>query len=322
VHGLFGRKNIKKYVMVNFEYIKVLSERDKKDLASKTVKVAEEAGELAKKILPFISAPGSHHKISSRSEVLVEVVDTCLAALSIACELGFSEDEIREVFTRKTIFWQELQSKEEQVTFPLPYEIHITVKNPESLEHFSECCKNLGVKPIMLDLESTSGQIVMLDSMTSSVFLGDNTGAISEVGRISDGLTAYGYQVIREKIETVPWHPAAPSKKYGGTMPKNCYFESHIAVIITPEYKSALGELAASHGAHLSKNFMKKLENGRFTNMVTLRSYEGFYENFQESVVSLKMALSDAGFYCEKEIIEFSIYDTKISHDVEWLTKH
>jgi hypothetical protein len=67
---------------------------------------------------------------------------------------------------------------------------------------------------------------------------------------------------------------------------------------------------------------MKKLENGRFTNMVTLRSYEGFYENFQESVENLKMALSDAGFYCEKEIVEFSIYDTKISHDVEWLTKH
>lgn len=303
--------------MINFEYIKLLSERDKKDLASKTVKVAEEAGELAKKVLPFISAPGSHHKISSKADVLVEVVDTCLAALSIACELGFSEDEIRDVFTKKTIFWQELQSKEEQVTFPLPYEIHITVKTPDSLEHFSECCRSLGVKPIMLDLESTSGQLVMLDSMTSSVFLGDNTGAISEVARISDGLTAYGFKVIREKIETVPWHPAAPRKKYGGTMPKHCYFESHLAVAISPQQKNALGELAARHGAHLSKNFMKKLENGRFTNMVTLRSYEGFYEDFKESVERLKFALSEGGFQYEKEIVEFSIYDTKVSHDVE-----
>lgn len=306
--------------MINFEYIKILSERDKKDLASKALKVGEESGELAKKVLPFISAPGSHHKISTNSEVLEEVVDTCLAALSIACHLGFSETEIGDMFNRKTVFWQELQSKEESAKFPLPFEIHVTVKHVDSIELFAERCRLIGVKPIVLELESNTGSVVMPDSMTSSVFLGDNSGALQEVERISAALKYFGYTVIREKIETVPWHPAAPSKKFGGEMPKGCYFESHLGVVISQEEKELLGSLAAQIGCHLSKNFMKKLDNGRFVNMLTLRSHSGVYEDFKGLVETAKKALNDNNFYFEKEIVEFSIYDTKVSHDKSWLT--
>ena len=61
----------------------------------------------------------------------------------------------------------------------------------------------------MLDLQRD--QIVIKDVMTSSVFMGNNTGAYQEMKRISNGLWAAGFEILREKIETVPWHPAAPS---------------------------------------------------------------------------------------------------------------
>ena len=33
----------------------------------------------------------------------------------------------------------------------------------------------------------------------------------------------------------------------------------------------------------------------------------------------IKGQLTAAGFPIEKEIVEFSVYDTKVSHDVAWL---
>jgi len=42
---------------------------------------------------------------------------------------------------------------------------------------------------------------------------------------------------------------------------------------------------------------------------------------FQCKVNGLKLALNNFGFKPEKEIVEFSIYDTKMSHDYAWLNK-
>jgi len=44
----------------------------------------------------------------------------------------------------------------------------------------------------------------MKDLMTSSTFMGDNISAYNEMKRISDGLLAAGFEILREKIETVP----------------------------------------------------------------------------------------------------------------------
>lgn len=164
----------------------------------------------------------------------------------------------------------------------------------------------------------------MIDVMTSSHFYGDNTGAYIELQRIATHLKDFGFNVVREKIETIPYHPAAPTTSdKNPTMPENCYFESHISVYCDTNSagnhtKEKLSELAKKHGAHISRNFLKKAVDGRMINMITLRDYKSPYGLFKNDLGALKESLSRDGFQFEKEIVEFSIYDTKVSHDFKW----
>lgn len=338
-------------------YIQGLSIKDKKTLSQKALKVSEETGELAKVVLPFDNAHGTTHRFIEKGRILEESVDVILTAISIAYELGYSHEDIEEAMQTKAEKWHSIQAKEEKIEYPLPYEIHITVnledyinlledrekeyvsgKNiksghsifsgpyvaldrneleKEAITHFKTICNKTGVKPIVLDLENNS-EIVMKDVMTSSHHFGNNTSSYYECLRIAYELEEKGFTVVRKKVETVPWHPAAPSKS-GDKMPEDCYFEAHIGCVITKKQKSLLKELSKSFGAHLSRNYFKKLDDGKFVNMITLRRYDGLYESFEIGVNSLQNALEKNNIKFEKVIIEFAIYDTKVSHDFKWL---
>ena len=313
------------------DYIKELSSKDKKTLSQKALKLAEEVGELAKVVLPYDSAHGTNHRFINREALLEEVVDVYLTNISIAHSLEFTDEEFNDMLKKKTEKWGSIQAKEEKIEFPLPYEIHITVntefvwdkwrrdKYPFEVEDFRSCCKEIGVKPIVLDLEN-GGKSVMKDVMTSSHIYGDNKTSYEECERITKELVKYGYVVTRKKVETVPWHPAAPSND-GDKMPENCYFEAHIGCIITPDQKPQLEHNVKRFDAHLSRNFFKKLDNGKFVNMVTLRSYDGVYGEFEIKVEKLRSRLKEESIDYEKVITEFSVYDTNISHDNKWLVK-
>ena len=177
----------------------------------------------------------------------------------------------------------------------------------------------MGVKPIVLDLENNC-KSVMKDVMTSSKVVGSNDDAMLECKRISQILNAALFKVVREKIETVPWHPAAPQNE-GEDMPGKCYFEAHIGCVITPEQKEMLEEIAEAHDAHLSRNFFKKLEDGKFVNMITLRHKKFDLKCFETFLNDLKDDLDRNEIEYEKVISEFSIYDTKVSHDFLWTNK-
>lgn len=308
------------------DYIKELSIKDKKTLSQKALKLTEEVGELARVVLPYDSAHGTNHRFIDREALLEEVVDVYLTNISIAHSLGFTEEEFNEMLQKKTEKWGSLQAKEEKAEFPLPFEIHVTVKlvpedSPEyqtQVDLFKKICNEIGVKPIVLDLEN-GGESVMKDVMTSSHFYGDNKTSYEECMRISNSLERSGFIVSRKKIESVPWHPAAPVND-GDKMPENCYYEAHIGCVITPEQKDKLQEIAERVGSHLSRNFFKKLENGKFVNMITHRNYGDLYKHFEGQVNYLKDLLDDAKIEYEKVITEFSVYDTKVSHDSKWLT--
>jgi hypothetical protein len=300
------------------KYIKELSLKDPKTLSEKLGKVFEEGGELAKVTLPYDNAAGTTHRFVEKRRILEESVDVILTAISMAYELGFSDDDIEEMMWEKSYKWQGIQVKESKIEGDIPYEIHVTVSNIENSEGvFKSVCERIGVKPIVLDLEN-GGESVMKDVMTSSHFYGDNKGAYEECMRISDELRGSGFSVVRKKIETVPWHPAAPVN-YGDKMPEDCYFEAHIGCLIKPELKPSLERIANRHNAHLSRNFFKKLEDGKFVNMITLRSTGGVFENFEARLDELKKDLDENKFQYEKVITEFSIYDTNVSHDYKWL---
>lgn len=309
-----------------FEYVKSLSLKDKKSLSQKVLKVQEELGELSRVALPLENADGTTHRFVESEKVLEECVDIMLAAISIAYAEGYSDEEIEDVMRNKSEKWHGLQVKEDKVEYPIPYEIHVTVKlAPEEntynhqINMFKKTCDRAGVKPIVLDLEN-SGEVVMKDVMTSSHHIGDNASAYAECKRISKDLERNGFLVVREKIETVPWHPAAP-QDCPDKMPKDCYFEAHIGCIITPEQKDELSQIAEELGCHLSRNFFKKHKDGRFVNMLTIRAYSLYYASFEEDVEYVKEVLRKNDIDFEKVITEFSIYDTKVSHDFLWLDK-
>lgn len=207
----------------------------------------------------------------------------------------------------------------ENADTPIPYEIHVSIKNPgtDLIDNFISDCKEIGVKPIVLDLEN-KGENVMKDIMTSSHCFGDNRNSYLEANKIKNYISDKGYEVLRIKIETVPWHPAAP-KTEEDKMPKDCYFEAHIGCIISLEEKDKLRNLAKFFNAHLSKNAFKKIENGKFVNMVTLRNHDCTYEWFKGDVEGFTLALKHEEISFEKVETEFCLYDTKINHDSLWL---
>jgi hypothetical protein len=301
------------------DYIKLLTSKDKKSLIEKVVKASEEVGELSKVTLPYNNSHGTLHRFVTKHALLEEVADIMVVALSIAYDLGYSDSDIAEEMYDKTLYWNELQVKEQQIdSNKIPFEIHVTVKTYE-LESFKNACTDLKVKPIILELQLQNDNTLQ-DVMTSSTFLGSNKGAFDEVKRISEGLKATGFNVVREKIETVPWHPSAPSKKdSNAVMPKNCYFETHFNIICTDDRKAELKELSDSKQCHLSRNIFKKIDDNTYKIMVTYRSYDALYEDFKDKVEDIKKSFISNGFQVDKVILEFAIYDTKVSHDFNWI---
>lgn len=299
--------------------IKKLTLYDKKSLSQKALKTCEEVGELAKAVLPFDSAPTTSHKFIDKRKVLEEAIDTVICALSVAYDINASDEEIEAMFVEKCGKWSLLQNKDKSIISPVPYEAHVTVHTNE-IERFKKVCKEIEVKAIVLDLKSKGGKQVFRDVMTSSQFVGNNREALEKINAIAAHLKKNGFDVVRQKIETVPWHPAAPSRDGHKRMPPNCYFECHFNVITHVDKRESLQQIAVQTGSHLSNNAFKILPENMIQIMLTTRVYDSIYEDFLAEVHNIKKKILDSGFTMEKEIIEFSIYDTKISHDAQWLS--
>lgn len=309
------------------EYVKQLTANDRKTLTQKTLKLVEEVGELSRVVLPFEGAYATNHRVVDRASILEELVDVWLVNQSILYSMGFTDEEFANRIMEKAQVWHGLQVREDRALArgaAMPYEIHVTIDGSTGLfvDKFKSDCRDLGVKPIVLALQDTASNKVMTDVMTSSTMLAKASGEVfTEMARISAGLRERGYRVVREKIEAAWWHPRAPFSVDGQTtMPKDCYFECHFNVACTEERRPALAAIAKSCDCHLSQNAFKTFADGSFTVMLTYRSYDKMFEQFEEHLKEVKLALTAEKFKWEKEIVEFSIYDTKVSHDAKWLT--
>ena len=302
------------------EQIKLLTSLDTKTVGERVMKLFEEGGELAKVVAPYENVSSTRHRFVEKNRILEEAIDTLLVSYSIAYHVGFTDEEVEAMFKQKLLKWHNILTKEEKTRGkPVPYEIHVTVKCESSeIYRFRQVCSDIEVKPIVLALQTVENKDVMQDVMTSSVHLGTNSSAYSAATDIKNSLLSCGFDVVRIKIETVPWHPAAPCTEQD-TMPENCYFESHVAVRTSQLRKPELSVLAAKHGAHMSKNIFKIVDQDDFVQMMTLRTYDGIYPDFDRKVDNFIQELADNDFELDKKIVEFSIYDTRVSHDAAWL---
>lgn len=306
--------------------IKQLSATDEKTLSQKALKLGEEFGELAKAVLPYENCFATTHRFVTSSKILEEVADNILCALSIAYDLGFSDEDLRDMMVDKCIKWNKLQQANIKGRFPLPFEIHITVHASDfQIEQFKDTCQSIGVKPIVLDLTKT-----FTDVMTSSVIMTDNVGAYKEMKRISECLTKTGFKVIRDKIETVPWHPAAPLF-YGDVNP-NRYFECHINIVVNDTERAKLIDWNNMNnvGGHFSKNVFKLINDEDYVQMLTLRSSTitkedvttapTFIQYINDILEQLNTSTDLRKDAVLKHTIEYAIYDTNIAHNTSWVT--
>jgi NTP pyrophosphatase (non-canonical NTP hydrolase) len=303
------------------ELVKSLSLSDTKTLSQKVLKLFEEGGELSSVVLPYETAAGTLHRIAHKGQIVEELADILLVALSIAYSMGVSDDTLDSVMLRKALYWAELQKNEGGVDKDkIPHEIHVTVASASSLAQFRADCASIGVKPVVLALH-TKDSATLQDVMTSQVVLSNTTDAFRAMYATEHNLAEMGYTVLRSKIEVAPWHPSVPTESNKLPHHEDNYFESHIEVYVDDEsqttnitsLKNCVGSVA-----HVSGNYFKMGDAGR-TVMVTMRWYSGYLEAFKVGVAGLKDTIKAGGFaYNERDIIEYSIFDSKLSHDNRW----
>lgn len=306
------------------ELVKALTATDPKSLTAKGLKMAEECGDVAKSILPYENAAGTLHRVVHKGKILEDSVDVILVALSIAYSLGFTDEDINGAMQKKALYWSQLQ--ENELKFDpdkIPFEIHITVEVVDDIERFRVVCKEIGVKPILLDLHTKANGAVK-DLMTSQVIVGSTTKAFSAMGWTALRLEEFGYKVTRQKIEAAPWHPASPKADNSLKHESDNYFESHIEVTVdngdpNRSFERLKAFLEGSE-LHLSSNFFKKMDDGVGTVMVTLRNNTQTLETFKSILSFWREKLINGGFILNaKDVIEYAIHDSNVLHDSEWM---
>lgn len=269
-------------------------------------------------------------KTFSDKEVIADKAIDILINASIALmKIGLNSGEIDNLIRAKlTDMTGDIHSSDSKY----PFEIHITAEIPNNsnyddyIHKFVDACSMAKVKPIMLDLQNQSNKHVMNDATTSSKFFGTEEEAKNEVERICTILKENNFNVIRKKIETAIWHEKSQKKKLN----PGEYFECHVGLLIPAENldekMNKLSEICKKHSAHLSRNTMKNADNGKLVQMATVRTYESpdvekvsHRKYFEDKIESFANELKENGFEYEKLIYEFAIYDTKNSHDKEWL---
>jgi hypothetical protein len=204
----------------------------------------------------------------------------------------------------------------------LHYEIHVTVRTNE-VERFQDVCKDIGVKSIILDLQKKSGDVLCEVMTSSTISTHDKTVVEAKAAMVGICvlLTKAGFDVIRSKIETVPWHPLAPSEHNGQSHFEGSHFETHFGVVINySEDVDNLKKIAEQFNLHWSKNILKRRPDGSYIQMVTYRSYDKVSEDFSLLVDQILKTMYSKHLTLEKlPKIEFAVYDTNHKHDLNWI---
>jgi NTP pyrophosphatase (non-canonical NTP hydrolase) len=294
-----------------FNYIRSLTQKDKKTLSQKVVKTMEEVGELAREVLPYEGAAGTTHRFAIPDSILEESVDAILCLLSIAYETGATDDQIEKMLWKKSEYWNQLQTVEGVTKYPLPFEIHVTVEDPDQ-QKFQDACTLAGVKKINLNLYDINADVIKRETMTASKLVGNNKDAYNELNRICSILEKHDIKISRKKIETVPWHPAAVN----GLAADGAYFETHFNLLVLD---GAIVDLVRVITLIYSKqiNGVLSLNTNKETGgyLVTIRdkSKDKILQSIENAKELLSRYLPD-GF-----LMEYAIYDTNVSHDSSWI---
>jgi hypothetical protein len=194
------------------------------------------------------------------------------------------------------------------------FEVHVTVQEA-AVERFRSLCEELGrLKVIQIELGGPARQRQL---MTASYH---SARSIAEAQKIAFGLARVigrEFAIERVKIEALCHNEGVPEN---GDYPSSCYFEFHAKLLLDPAQIPQLLPLCAAHAAHLSRNALKAVGT-REHRFVTQRIYGVGRGEAVGRFEACTAALVAAGFEIVSRQREFSVYDTNVNLDAEWLDK-
>lgn len=296
---------------------------DKKDFLSTYAKVGEETGELAKEILSYLNEPTNLHRYSTKNNIIEECVDTILTVYSLAIKAGASQDEIEDMMNIKLSKWATILQNEGRLKDinKIPYEYHCTFEfdiEKYSISILREICNKYNSKLVILEIPDITGKIYK-EYMTTSNYYGKNSDAIQLCKDLANNLRNDGLNVIREKVETVPWHPLAPQNT---DIIHDGYFEVHIELPIDNDINTyslyELKKICTEFKAVFSQNVSKKY-NDYYVQMVTIRKYNSCRKSIENIITNFTNNLKCININVSTPLIEFCIFDTNADLDDKWM---
>jgi hypothetical protein len=136
----------------------------------------------------------------------------------------------------------------------LGHEIHITVAPPPGATQgdFLAMARSTGIAAHVMELILPSDES-MVEYITAVPAMCGDREAVRRLIRHGDNLAAIGWDPVRVKIESVPWHPAAPQLVNETPSPGH-YWESHIPLWLDMDLIDELGGVVRQMGGYLSIN--------------------------------------------------------------------
>jgi len=158
---------------------------------------------------------------------------------------------------------------------------------------------------------------VPLQPMLTSHGRGMLSNELQKARRMNDMLRADGFRVTRIKIEAGPKNQDIPQHPFDNA---EQYFEHHVKLLLEDDSKLALlTELAQRHCAHLSRNALRSLPNGRHERFVTQRCYKVGQPEARAELSSLVAELDREGYQVLETEQEFVVYDSNLAMDAGWI---
>jgi hypothetical protein len=201
------------------------------------------------------------------------------------------------------------------------FEVHITVRAADNvlLGRFGEWCRRRECKCVRIVL--SRGEHV--EQPMATWRRSDTTSplVLEEAERCAADLNRNALPVVRLKVEAapdnheVPLHDADAAANEAGN-----YFEHHVKLLRhTTAPCDALLQVCEEHGAHLSRNALREVTEGREERFVTLRGYGVGRVSSDRQLRQMLAALNELGEQVVEHESEYCVYDSNLALDAGWL---
>ncbi len=200
------------------------------------------------------------------------------------------------------------------------FETHITIglDSASGIEALRDWGRENGLKclHILLERGKTASQ-----PMLTRRGCGLLSGELLVARKLDQRLKASGFTVARVKIEAACTNQDVPqTDSDAANHPYSRYFEHHVKLVLHVQADvMALIELAQKHSAHVSRNALRQLIDGRHERFVTQRCRAIGREGARGKLEALLDALAAHGYQTADVEEEFVVFDSNADIDAGWI---